>query len=235
MFKKCWLPCDGKWTCRKFEIWSNTSHDSWTMCNAIKHDIGINYILCAASIKSVGSSHLQQFNSPQISSRRTNLKSSISQSPRKSVRVFLEELPKPGCVILLFCSHFSCFTPCTSIPHLKSIFFNLWNYDNDVKLYSLYPRCQRQWQWKKRYNCLSLIDNFKSLSLALYNRVRCLLTLSVSRLVGPGARRRGRRRRLAVLGGRGLLGLPRPLLRPRTRPRTGAPAQETLSQTNRYI
>ena len=80
---------------------------------------------------------------------------------------------------------------------------------------------------------LSLIDNFKSLSLALYNRVRCLLTLSVSRLVGPGARRRGRRR-LAVLGGRGLLGLPRPLLRPRTRPRTGAPAQETLSQTNRY-
>ena len=82
---------------------------------------------------------------------------------------------------------------------------------------------------------LSLIDNFKSLSLALYNRVRCLLTLSVSRLVGPGARRRGRSSRLAVLGGRGLLGLPRPLLRPRTRPRTGAPAQETLSQTNRYI
>ena len=58
--------------------------------------------------------------------------------------------------------------------------------------------------------------------------------MSISRLVGPGARRRGRGSRLAVLRGRGLLGLPRPLLRPRTRPRTGAPAQETLSQTNMF-
>ena len=141
-----------RWKMNVQKVWNLKQHFSWTMCNAIEHDIGINYILCAASIKSVGSSHLQQFNSPQISSRRTNLKSSISQSPRKSVRVFLEELPKPGCVILLFCSHFSCFTPCTSIPHLKSLFFNLWNYDNDSdnKLYLLYPRCQRQWQWKKR-------------------------------------------------------------------------------------
>ena len=108
-----------RWKMNVQKVWNLKQHLSWTMCNAIKHDIGINYILCAASIKSVGSSHLQQFNSPQISSRRTNLKSSISQSPRKSVRVFLEELPKPGCVILLFCSQFSCFTPCTSIPHLK--------------------------------------------------------------------------------------------------------------------